>query len=176
MTNIWLTSDTHYSHSNIIKYCNRPFDDAKHMDQALLENYNSVVKPNDIVYHLGDFGFNTETARYLQGRKHLIIGNHDWKLVDKLKPHFQWCRDTFLLRDGGLSIWLAHYPHRAWPRAFHGSYHFFGHVHNAPDHKKCPPHGRSCDVGVDAWGYKPVHLDTLIAFLKDQPTEGEMDL
>lgn len=168
MTNIWFTSDQHYFHTNIIKYCNRPFASVKEMDQAMIEKYNSLVKPKDIVYHLGDFGYATSTAAYLNGVKHLIIGNHDWKILDDLKPHFVWCRDTFRLKINGNTFWLAHYPHRAWPQAFHGAYHLFGHVHG-----RLPDYGRSCDVGVDVWNYAPVHIDQIIERLKDARLEKD---
>jgi len=172
MVNIWFTSDTHYGHFNIMRYCNRPFVSVEQMDEAMLENYNSLVKPSDIVYHLGDFGFNTDVARQLNGRKHLIIGNHDWKLLKKLQPHFVWSRDTFLLKPGNkLEFWLAHYPHRSWPHAYHGSYHLFGHVHG-----RLPDFGRSCDVGVDVWDYKPAHIDQIIERLSQATAEKGEEL
>ena len=55
MPSIWFTSDTHFSHCNIIKYCNRPFKDVDEMNKILIQNWNNVVRPDDIVWHLGDF-------------------------------------------------------------------------------------------------------------------------
>lgn len=80
--NIWVISDTHFNHENIIKYCNRPFSNAKEMDEAIVDNWNSVVKQGDKVYHLGDVFFGDKDyfqrlwAR-LNGSKRLIVGNHD---------------------------------------------------------------------------------------------------
>src|SRR5215469_5536961 len=80
---IYITSDEHYAHSNIIKYCNRPFIHTYEMEKGLIANHNSVVKSNDVVYHLGDFSFDREKNKIkyilsqLNGTNYLIAGNHD---------------------------------------------------------------------------------------------------
>ena len=81
---IWFSSDHHFFHNNIIKYCNRPFETVEEMNEALVKNWNSVVGPDDHVYHLGDFCFgNVEKWNWclepgrLNGHIHLILGNHD---------------------------------------------------------------------------------------------------
>lgn len=82
MSDIWVISDTHFGHENIIKYCNRPFSDIDEMDEIMIKNWNAVVKPGDKVYHLGDVymgsseRFLSKFAR-LHGKKRLIVGNHD---------------------------------------------------------------------------------------------------
>ena len=78
----WFTSDLHFAHSNIIKYCNRPFKDTKEQDRVIIYNWNSVVKPEDKVYLLGDIGFGSiqyieHCISQLNGEIHLGIGNHD---------------------------------------------------------------------------------------------------
>ena len=78
----WVTSDNHFGHSAIIKYCNRPFKDAKHMNNVMIKRWNRVVKPDDTVYHLGDFALCSKKQKIkifnqLNGHKILILGNHD---------------------------------------------------------------------------------------------------
>ena len=82
--NIYLISDTHFGHANIIKYCNRPFKDVSEMNEVIFRNWNSVVSDDDIVYYLGDVGFfNYDKEGIsnliigLKGKKYLIKGNHD---------------------------------------------------------------------------------------------------
>jgi calcineurin-like phosphoesterase family protein len=60
MKTIWFTSDTHFSHNNIIRYCNRPFSNVEEMDEVLINNWNNKVKQNDDVYHLGDIIFSRD--------------------------------------------------------------------------------------------------------------------
>ena len=79
----YFTSDTHFGHANIIKFCNRPFKNVEEMNQKLIENWNSVVGPNDLVFHLGDFAFGGQPLwRYireqLNGNIILIKGNHKY--------------------------------------------------------------------------------------------------
>ena len=79
---IFLISDSHFGHKNIIKYCNRPFDNVEDMNSTLIKNWNSVVDNEDYVYHLGDFGLGTKDeliaiGNKLNGHKILVMGNHD---------------------------------------------------------------------------------------------------
>ena len=79
---IFVISDTHLNHTNIIKYCNRPFSSVEEMNKAIIDNWNNTVGPDDYVYMLGDFclgGVETvkELCSQLNGHKILIKGNHD---------------------------------------------------------------------------------------------------
>jgi calcineurin-like phosphoesterase family protein len=167
MPNIFFTSDPHYNHANIIKYCNRPFNGVHEMNEELIKRYNEKVRPEDHVYILGDFGmYNHEKfARRLNGQKHLIFGNHDAKFRNKfLQWGFSWARDVHQLQvDKKLTIWLAHYAHRTWPKRHFGAWHLFGHSHG-----KIIGEGFSTDVGVDCWNYAPVSLEELRVFFKDR--------
>lgn len=80
---IYVIADTHFSHNNIIKYCNRPFENTSLMNQYMVEKWNNIVKPNDIVFHLGDVGFGLKEQLIplitnLKGHKILLRGNHDY--------------------------------------------------------------------------------------------------
>lgn len=80
--NVWFTSDLHFGHKNILKYCNRPWNTVEEMDQGLLDNWNSVVQEDDIVFDLGDFAFASskrwkEILGRLRGKHYLVLGNHE---------------------------------------------------------------------------------------------------
>lgn len=83
MSNVWVTSDLHLNHGNIIKYCNRPFVDTQIMNEKIKERWNELVDSEDIVIVLGDLGFfrNPQEVKdyieQLNGIKFLILGNHD---------------------------------------------------------------------------------------------------
>ena len=86
MSKIFYTSDLHFGHSNIIKYENRPWNDVDEMKEELIARWNAKVNQNDTVYVLGDFAWKGSKAsiddinnivKSLNGKKHLIIGNHD---------------------------------------------------------------------------------------------------
>lgn len=96
MGKIFVISDTHFSHGNIIKFCNRPFSDIYDMNETLLKNWNAVVSNQDKVYHLGDVYMNDTSKEYmndflgrLNGKKRLILGNHDSGKDPLLQKHFQ---------------------------------------------------------------------------------------
>lgn len=162
--NIWFTSDTHYGHANIIKYCNRPFKNIREMDEGLIELHNECVGPSDVVYHLGDFSFSRESSKYLKrlngAEYHLILGNHDKRklLTD---AGFTSINDVKKIHNGEYTFWLSHYAHLRWPHSHHGAFHLFGHSHGGLE-----GHGRSMDIGVDTNEYRPWHIDEVIRLLK----------
>ena len=165
---IYYTSDLHLGHKNIIKYENRPFEDVEEMNQTLIENWNSIVKPEDTVYCLGDFAVKNkdmnldriiEIYNSLNGDKHLLIGNHDvdWigKVIDKLdnKPKLY-----TEIKDGDDIVCLMHYPIEDWDGKHYGSIHLHGHIHGRDIISHLP---NRFNVGVDINDYKPVTLEEL---------------
>ena len=163
--NLWFTSDTHWGHHNIIRYCNRPFESADEMDQKLIENWNELIGENDIVFHLGDFAFKGSNSikhyrDQLNGRISLLRGNHDAKQFGQLTPHFDGVYDYLEIdvedkdaNQGWQRITLCHYSLRVWNRSHHDSWSLYGHSHGTlPD----DPNSLSFDVGVDCHDYKPI--------------------
>jgi calcineurin-like phosphoesterase family protein len=186
----YFTSDCHYAHDRVRQYSSRPFSSVEEMDETLIENWNKVVKPDDIIYELGDFAFLKLTPmkallRRLNGRKQAILGNHD-KVIRKNKAEllrdglFESIEDYGELNFGRQRVILLHYPLRSWHSSHHtpGSIHLHGHCHSA-----LAPLGKSVDVGVDSIyvvpgiaanraklpaEYRPYHLDEILSFMKDR--------
>jgi len=167
---IWVTSDTHFFHENIIQYCGRPFANAELMNEALVDRWNSVVKPGDKVYHLGDVGMGAGCYQELgglltrlHGSKRLIVGNHD---------------DIPFLAKGGwfkkVALWrvftewnllMTHVPvHEA---SIHerivvaGGVNVHGHIHTNDSPKG--PYFNAC---VEKHDYTPIHIEDILAKVK----------
>ncbi len=167
---VWFTADTHFGHANIIGYCRRPFASVAEMDAALIANWNAVVGPNDDVWHLGDFvmGNGTTADAYLSrlnGRKHLIWGNHDSKGA-RAAAGWTSSQPMAEITISGRRIVMLHYAMRVWPKMRHGSLHLYGHSHGS-----LPGDSQSCDVGVDvpAWAFRPVSLNEIERHLRTLP-------
>lgn len=164
---IWFTSDQHFGHANIIKFCQRPFASTEEMREKLIDNFNSKVGKYDLTYHLGDMFWRklqvddcVNILKQLNGKHYYILGNHEevFNRSDsfKLCALFEGILDVRMVNHEGKHIWASHYAHRSWPKSGHGSYHVFGHTHGA-----LPDFGNSHDVGVDANNYYPVSFEEL---------------
>lgn len=168
MVETWFTSDTHFNHANIIAYSNRPFRDLEEMTAAIVTNWNSLVRPGDTVFHLGDFALSYGSKHgpliesllgMLNGNKWLITGNHDRKEVVKSR---KWVavKDYHEIKVdfGGVHkqrIVMCHYAMQVWNQMHRGSWMLHGHSHGSLRDIG----GKKLDVGVDVHGYKPVNLD-----------------
>jgi len=170
---IWFTSDNHFSHSNILKFCNRPFANVQEMNAEMVRRWNEDVRDDDVVYHLGDFTLSANAGwfRRLRGTVRVVPGGHDkrWlkqhaknpyrtasgKIVEILPPLF-----TLEVPRGKrpLVVALCHYPMLSWDRSHHGSIHLHGHSHGVA---VSDDRYKRIDVGVDAWGFMPVSLEEI---------------
>lgn len=195
MPNYFFTADTHYLHSNVIKHCKRPqfnvsdFDQdgkwlspeiakerVEAMNEMLIEKHNSVVKPGDIVYHLGDFCFSKEANKIfnrLNGNLHLILGNHDEKMVkSETFPKFAWIKPYYRLKLGDRKIILCHYPFARWDCIHYGSFHLHGHCHGSYQ----PVWGKILDVGVDRQGdYRPWSYEEICTYMEGRNSQSQRE-
>lgn len=171
MANTWVISDTHFNHAAILTfkdYAGKPprvFDSVDHMNECMFDNWNSVVAPEDTIYHLGDVLFGMDKDKWLaenfnklNGKKHLILGNHDNPKF--LAPYFQ---SIALWKDmSSDGLLLSHTPQHESTLA--ESHRFgtdpvlnvHGHIHSNPS-----PEGPYKCVCVEQTDFKPVNLDEL---------------
>lgn len=128
------------------------------MDATMVARWNERVAPTDSVYHLGDFGFGdcSDVFGQLNGRKFLIIGNHDDSRILRLP----WAQEPCMYqeisvneRGSSTKLVLFHYGIRSWNGMFKGRLHLYGHSHG-----RLPGSDRCLDVGVDCWDFRPVNL------------------
>lgn len=167
---IYFTSDTHYFHKKIIEYCNRPFKSVEEMNETLIANYNMLVKPDDVVYHLGDFAFakpgQTKEIFYrLNGKKILIHGNHDvdpkYSGRELYRELFHETHDYLELKINGERIVMFHFPIESWNKRHRSAIHVHGHTHATYDERNKNVPNRF-DVGVDSWNYFPVSISQIL--------------
>lgn len=158
-------ADMHLGHANILRLSNRPFKNVEEMDKKLIENWNNVVKETDDVYIVGDLIYKSQKGyedylSKLNGRKHLIVGNHDIKMLknqDIINKYFVSVNDILTVNDGKYTIILCHYPLAEWNGFFRNTYHFFGHIHNNKNEtfyimEKIK---KAYNVGADIIGFTP---------------------
>lgn len=183
---VWFTSDLHFWHKNICKYCNRPFETIEEMNQALVNNWNSVVKEDDTVFVLGDMGFCgydklEPLMSQLNGKKYLIQGNHDSdKIVFRLyeaniiEDYYKMIEVTIIGDDEcpDQRLTLCHFPMIDWPNKERGAWMVHGHQHQLPETPSCSV--MHWDVGVDKNELKPVSFEQLKIKITQQYVNREI--
>ena len=147
MSTIRYLADTHFCSEDIIAFDNRPFINAAEMDEAMIARWNRVVTPDDLTWILGDFCAG-DAERWagildrLNGRKALILGNHDSReTVGKLQDRFEEVADYREITDGEHHVVLCHYPIPNFRDHYFSWVHLYGHVHtgfeaNVVEHSK----------------------------------------
>lgn len=147
---IFITSDHHFFHGNIIKYCDRPFSSYQEMNEALINKWNSKVSPGDLVIHLGDFAFRgkaKEIRERLNGTIILIKGNHDRNV--KAEDGFIIFEDRLIINN----MILTHHPlHKE--EIPNGFINIHGHIHQHYSYF-------GINVSVEKTNYAPIELEAL---------------
>jgi calcineurin-like phosphoesterase family protein len=177
MGELFFTADTHLGHTNIIKYCNRPFvKDGYYqtdlMDETIISNINKVVSKNDILWHLGDFCFAKTQEKVKEYRNrincsniHLVLGNHDNESF--VRNIFHTYKMYELRIQNCPNITMCHFAMLRWNKSHHGSYHTFGHSHGNLNNwiQEYLPHMRMLDVGVDSHNFMPWSLNEIKSYM-----------
>ncbi len=186
---IWFTSDTHFGHKNILKFCDRPYDSIEEHDEGLISNWNSIVGVDDVVFHLGDFAFShpkrwKEIISKLNGHIYLIVGNHDeirYPGHDVFEM-FEGVTTQLYITIDNKHVYLNHYPLLCYGGTYRKPedcvWQLYGHVHTKQDGRKgkddervamCFPY--QYDVGVDNNNYKPISWEEVKEIINKQIEE-----
>lgn len=166
----WVTSDLHFGHKNIMKFCPqsraRYKDDVDFMNEEMVREWNATIAPEDLVYILGDVAFlpadkATKIMHRLNGNKILVEGNHDRKLLKD-----QGFRDCFVevhkyldINYDGTKVVMFHYPIAEWDQMHRGAVHLHGHLHGGESGME---KFRCRDMGMDATGFIAVPMEVAI--------------
>lgn len=193
MGKLFFWSDPHFFHKNVIRLCDRPFNNLAHMHAAMMENYNEVVGPQDTCIWVGDCFFMKNSTRVLEimenlnGYKILVRGNHDFGMRKMTNMGFDLVTDELWLKlHDTYTVQVKHYPFR--PSAFkqlkmNVLQRFLAkrvdlrYKHRRPKdngqilihghtHQKKTFVGRSIHVGVDSNSFTPVSEDTIVNYIK----------
>lgn len=189
-------ADTHFCHANIIKYCNRPWnsgndedgklvitpEDVERMNNDLIDNWNKVVGPNDIVWHLGDFCFgknkiekSKEILEKLNGKVNLVLGNHDLSGTENIKKYydagFNKVYDRSILING--YVILSHVP-MLFLNDNCPFVNIAGHVHDSTAFRTWTP--TQVIVSVERHNYAPVSWETIYAKLNELNKNDEAEV
>lgn len=164
MSKVWFTSDTHYGANRTLELSRRPFSSTEEMDDYMIEHYNKLVQPNDICYHLGDFG-DYEKVKYLNGKVILIMGNYERKDCEVNYGGDILSFKRYLMDLGFHAV----YENYSWYKNYklvhepskHSTKHFtlFGHIHRSVQAKRF-----GLNVGVDCNFFRPIDIETVEFF------------
>ncbi len=156
---IWIWSDQHFGHKNIIKYANRPFDDIDEMREAMIRNHNELVTDEDYVIWVGDVAFlnddkANEILHRLNGYKILIVGNHDMHKKKLKRLHVDEVHLVYNIEVAGAEMVFTHFPITNLPKPI---VNIHGHTHDTEDQSV-----QHMNVSVERIDYKPVNFDNII--------------
>ncbi len=160
----FVIADTHFGEENNLTYFNRPFKDVDDMNEGMVRRWNSVVMPEETVFHLGDVGDPSYVKR-LNGHKILIMGNHDrkhsmdfWREAGFDEVYrFPILYNDFILLQHEPPVYINEELPYAW---------IYGHVHSFDTYETLTK--RTCCVSVERWNYTPVDINEIINKMKER--------
>ena len=166
----WVTSDLHFGHKNIMKFCPvtraRFRDDVAYMNETMIKEWNDLIAPEDLVYILGDVAFMSgsdagRTVMRLNGTKILVEGNHDRKTLQDVtfRNAFAEVHKYLDINYNGTKVVMFHYPICEWDQMHRGSVHLHGHLHGGVSGME---KFRCRDMGIDATGMIAMNMDDAI--------------
>ena len=183
---VFFTYDTHFNHTNIIQFCQRPFKNADEMNEVIIANWNSVVGKDDTIFLFGVFclggaaGWSKILDR-LNGKIYLILGNHDLRNIRQgFIERFEHVAMSMRIEIGKTKIHLSHYPYLCFEGGYKDDvWQLFGHVHTRPSNTGIDA-GRlqylyptQLDVGVDNNGFTPLSFEQVRAKILKQIEIGK---
>lgn len=173
LNKVFFTSDTHFSDPRLLYHRRKFFSSLEAMDKALIDNWNAIVPPDGVVFHLGDFGYGKnllEIAKALNGAKYIIGGNHDLPGTfgsEEMQQEGQCIpigREQILYASGRRFL-LCHYPYLCYEGEYSGTIQLFGHIHSGNEEDVGFDYPRlqyllpyQYDVGVDNNNFRPISL------------------
>lgn len=170
MGKIFITSDTFFGRKSIIKKAKRPFETVEEMNKTLINNWNSVVSPGDIVYHLGNFAWDPLTAESvlseLNGEIRFVLGEYDDALLEVHEyVDLVTILEGDIIEDYDLGAIISHWPLERWKNKHKGVYHYHGSTLRGlkTDLKKM----NRVNVCCDNWNFKPQSIENLQDMFKD---------
>jgi calcineurin-like phosphoesterase family protein len=193
--NVFITSDTHYGHSNICRGTTnwrlpdgsipvdqtRDFETIEKMNDTIVNNINSMVGQDDVLIHLGDWSFGgfdnikKFRERIICKEIHIILGNHDHHILnnkENVRELFTSVSEYNTLKYLNSTFVLFHYPITSWNGLHKGDIHLHGHVHLSNDKKF--GRGKKMDVGVDGNDLKPYSIKGIIELMNEREILSDM--
>jgi len=166
MPNYFFSADHHFDHTNIIRFCKRPFNNVEEMNEELILRHNSVVNDNDIVIIAGDFSFASRIDTHrnfikrMNGQFVFLRGSHDYWMGKTGHGYHEIWEKTIEKQK----IVVCHYAMRTWAASHYNSWQFYGHSHGM-----LPPQGKQWDIGVDTNNFYPYAWEDLKQIMAKQP-------
>ena len=173
----YFTSDWHLGHKLMIKLGFRPFQTLEEMNNTIIDNIFSVLKKGDILYFLGDIGWDNKTIIYFFENMpkniqfHWILGNHDKNITKYTK----YCSSISPIKEVKIEdtkVVLCHYPLTTWNRSHFNSFMLFGHHHigsHGTDKLDTHTQGKMLNVNVEFNDYKPWSEKDILRYMVQQP-------